>query len=125
MTRATDLPCLMNEDPAKSSSFFDKPLHPGWKWLIVFVAALLGSGLHFIVFEHVSPEFRLNLRMLLGGAIFPFAIGMFFGIFFKGWKGVFIGVFFVLVVGLPSAGWFVTFQPLTIFPVELVNSYAW
>jgi hypothetical protein len=88
----------MTEDSAKQPTFFDKPLHPGWKWLIVFIAALLGSGLHFLVFEHVSPEFRLNLRMLLGGAIFPFAIGMFFGIFFKGWKGVVIGVFFVLVV---------------------------
>lgn len=96
--RATDSPCLMNEDPAKPLTFFDKPLHVAWKWLLVFLVALLASGAHFLVFEHASAGLQVNLVRLIGAAIFPFAIAMFFAIFFRGWKGVVIGVFFVLVV---------------------------
>ena len=94
----TDSPYLMNEDSAKPPSFFDKPLHTAWKWLLVFLVALLASGAHFLVFEHASAGLQVNLVRLIGGAIFPFAIAMFFAIFFRGWKGVVIGVFFVLVV---------------------------
>lgn len=84
--------------PPRPAEGEDVPLAAGWKWLIVFLAALIGSAIAMIV-EGEQPSDPAGLAVVwLAGAVPPFGVAMLVAIFIRGLGGAIAGVLVVAAV---------------------------
>ena len=78
-TLGTSQPSSNMSDPKTSP----KELHAGFKWLFVFIIALIASGIIQSMQGRWPSDIPVSAAILLGGAMVPFVAGVILAIFSK------------------------------------------